>query len=500
MASTFGSLNIAKTGLQYQQVAIDTANNNISNVNTDGYVRRRAVAAEVGGPGQPVQWSFYDGHGQGVTTQGVARLSDLLMDKRVRTEHGNLSSLQVQQAAMERVEATINEPSDQGVAHALSEFGKSWHDVVNSPDGEAARRSVIAAGQTLAIAINTQAAGLASEAEMQQAAVAQNVSEVNDDAQKMAQLNHNIFLAQANGSDVSDLEDQRDQIALHLANKAGAVVEAQADGRYTVTINGRDLVPAAGTGVGPDVSYKLEVASDLSKAGDPIAGEDLSFKIVKTAADPNAVPPVAEESGSVALTCGELGGEKVLLDTTLRGYRAQLNSLAITLNNVVNAQHQAGLDQDGQPGVPFFGFDLADPAGSLRVALTSPSQVAAAAGFDAAGNPITTKSNDASNADAISEALLGRPSSGVTTPVNINDAYQSMVSGLGSTVAGLNTRTTNQTLLANQVDDEREQTVGVSIDEETINLMAAQRAYQASSRVLSVMDEILDTLINRMGI
>ena len=268
MASTFGSLNIAKTGLQYQQVAIDTANNNISNVNTDGYVRRRAVAAEVGGPGQPVRWSFSDGHGQGVRTDSVQRLSDLLMDKRVRTEHGNLSFMTAQQTSMERVEATINEPSDQGVAQMLTNFGKAWQDVVNAPDGQAARASVIASGQSLAAAVNTQARGLATEVEQQQAAVTVNVTQVNADAQKLAELNHNIFLAKANGSDVGDLEDQRDRVALDLANKAGAVVEAQPDGRYTAAINGHYLVPPAGNGLGPDVANTL-VANNLGTAGDP---------------------------------------------------------------------------------------------------------------------------------------------------------------------------------------------------------------------------------------
>ncbi|MCA1983194.1 flagellar hook-associated protein FlgK [Nocardioides nematodiphilus] len=526
MASTFGSLNIAKSGLQYQQIAIDTANNNISNVNTDGYVRRRAEAAEVGGPGQPVHWSYSDGHGQGVATESVKRLSDLLMDRRVRTEHGNLSFLKVQQASMERVEATINEPSDKGVASMLTAYGKAWQDVVNAPDGEAARASVIAAGQSLAASINTQARGLATEVEQQQAAVTENVKQINDDAQKLAQLNHNIFLAKANGSDVGDLEDQRDQIALELANKAGAVVEAQPDGRYTAYLNGNALVPPAGTGIGPDVANTL-VANNLATSGDPdqdpTTTGTLSYSIFAPGEDPLTDPPGVADS--FALTSGELGGESVLLNYTIKDYRAKLNDLATGLSSVVNAQHGAGFDKNGNAGVDFFSFDPAKPGGAaaqLTVAIAGhPELVAASAGVDASGNPLPLPSNDATNADLISEVLLGKPTAAVPTDgslgstgwagwtdtatnvhsgTNISDMYQSMVAGLGSTVAGLNTQTTNQTMLTSQVDDEREQTVGVSIDEETINLMAAQRAYQASSRVLTVMNEVLDTLINRMGV
>ena len=265
MSSTFGSLNIAKSGLQYQQIAIDTANNNIANVNTDGYVRRRAVAAEVGGPGQPVSWSTYDGHGQGVTTQQVQRLTDILMDNRVRKENGNLSYLQVQQTSMERVESAINEPSDEGVAAALTGFGAAWQDIVNQPSGEAARRSVIAAGQTLTAAINTQARALDSEMEQQHAAATQDVTTINQDAQQLAQLNHNIFVAQASGSDVSDLMDQRDQVALDLANKAGAVVSVDATGRYDVTVAGVSLVD--GDQAGSMVQTDVDPATGTSTNG-----------------------------------------------------------------------------------------------------------------------------------------------------------------------------------------------------------------------------------------
>lgn len=502
MSSTFGSLNIAKTGLQYQQVAIDTANNNIANVNTDGYVRRRAVAAEVGGPGQPTMWSYYDGHGQGVTTQQVQRLTDILLDNRVRKENANLSYLQVQQAAMERVETAINEPTDNGVAHALSDFASSWHDVVISTDGEAARRSVIADGNTLAAAVNTQARALDAELEQQQAAAAQDITDINNDAQQLAQLNHNIFIAQANGSDVSDLMDQRDKLALDLSQKAGAEVTVDSTGRYNVSINGVNLV--AGDKAGTIQQTDVDPAT-----GDSTDGAKIYFQIT----DPVALGAPASTNTTDITTSlsGDLGGVATLINVRLSDYRSQLNDLATNLANVVNAQHEAGLDEDGNPGEPFFSFDPSDPAGTLAVAITDPSKVAAAAAQSV--DPATGKAiagpatNDATNADLISQVLAGKPtaavpaSGGVTgvNAIDIKDQYQSMVAGLGSAVAGLNQQTTNQQLLTNQVADEREQLAGVSLDEETINLMAAQRAYEASSRVLTVMNSILDTLINRMG-
>lgn len=489
MTGTFGSLNIAKTGLQYQQIVIDTTNNNIANVNTDGYVRRRANGAEVGGATTGAMWSTYTGHGEGVTTTSVSRLTDFLMDARVRTEHANLSYLQVQQTSMERVETAINEPSDTGVANALSSFGSAWQDVVSSPDGSAARQSVIASGQTLVAAINAQARAVDDERAQQRAAAVADVSQINNDAQQLAQLNHNIFIAQANGTDVSDLQDQRDQLALDLANKAGAVVTQDSTGRYNISINNVALV--AGDNAGTLTVNGIN-ADGTPSNGDPANPDVVSFSISDPV--PVGATPSTNQTAVPSGMGGELGGIATLLNVTLTGYRTSLNNVAQQLADMVNTQHEAGYDQSGAAGGKFFDYNAADPAGTISVLISDPSKVAASA--DGSG-----PSNNADNADTITQVLNGAVGAGSPpgTPVNINDSYQRLVTGLGSTVAGLNTQTTNQQLLAGQVDDEREQQAGVSLDEETINLMQAQRAYEASSRVLTVMNSLLDTLINRMG-
>jgi flagellar hook-associated protein 1 FlgK len=74
------------------------------------------------------------------------------------------------------------------------------------------------------------------------------------------------------------------------------------------------------------------------------------------------------------------------------------------------------------------------------------------------------------------------------------------VTSFGSQVSAINQRATNQQTLTSQVQDEKEQTAGVNLDEETVNMVQAQHAYEASSRVMTVLDSILDTLINHTGV
>ena len=116
MAGTFASLNTALSALRYNRVAMDVASGNIANVGTDGYVRRRAVAATVGQSLQPAMWSRSDGVGDGVTVSSVDRMTDALLDVRARREHGNQSYLDIRQTVLERVESGIGEPGDNGVA------------------------------------------------------------------------------------------------------------------------------------------------------------------------------------------------------------------------------------------------------------------------------------------------------------------------------------------------------------------------------------------------
>lgn len=491
MTGTFGSLNIAKTGLQYQQIVMDTTNNNIANVNTEGYVRRRAVGTELAAANQTgAMWSVYTGHGDGVLTQSVQRMTDFLMDSRVRKEHSNLSYLQVQQSSLERVETAIGEPSDTGIAHALAAFNDAWQDLVTAPDGSAARQAVVAGGQTLAAAINTQARAIDDERAEQRAGAIDDINQVNVDAGQLAQLNHNIFIAQANGTDASALQDQRDQVALDLAQRMGATVSVDPTGRLNVSVNGVALVTGdkAGTvsvsGINPD---------GTPSNGDTANPPTVSFSITD---------PVTGASQAVPGTLGgEVGGITTLLNVTLPTYRAGLNTMAQQLADMVNTQHALGYDQNGNPGGAFFAVsNAADAAGTLAVnaaVAADPALVAASA--IAPATPGSTN-NNADNADAISQVLRGVHGAGTMAAVNLSDQYQRLITGLGSIVAGVNSQAANQQILATQVDDEREQQAGVSLDEETVNLMQAQRAYEASSRVLSVMNSVLDTLINRTGV
>jgi flagellar hook-associated protein 1 FlgK len=164
----------------------------------------------------------------------------------------------------------------------------------------------------------------------------------------------------------------------------------------------------------------------------------------------------------------------------LPDYASQLDAVASALASTVNSAQMSGYDLSGTPGGPLFSGTT---AASITVAVTDPTKLAAS------GTP-------GGNFDAsIAQKIAGFGS----LPGGANEAYSSLVGNIGTQVQGATQRAVIQQSVTTNVDKMVQSQSGVSFDEETTNLLTYQRSYQASSRVLTTVDEMLDTLINRTG-
>ncbi len=461
MSGTFASFNTALSGLRYQQVQLDIASTNITNATTDGYVRRRAVGETAGASSAPALWSRSDQVGSGVRVTGVDRMVDPLLDVRARTEHGKQAWLDQQAAVLARVETGIAEPGDSGVSAAIAGFKSSLHDLANAPDSDPARGQVIATANTLANAFQLQARQLDTEAGDQRQTLQATVAEVNQVASDLAATNNSIVNAHLGGNDDPNLLDTRDRLALRLSELTGATAKVADDGTMSVTLGGADLVAGKTAG-------ELKITAGVQDDGSA-DGNKTSFSV----GGQTASGPLGGRAGAVA----------DLLDNVLPGYAERLGDIAQALADKMNVQQQAGYDGTGGAATePLFSYDPTDPAGSLAVNITDPADLAASG---AAGTV------DGDNALAMSDAI---------DAVGTEGAYQRLVSGFGTTVASTQRLAANQQALTTQVDNSREQLAGVSLDEETVSMVQAQRAYEAAARVMTTVDSVLDTLINRTGV
>lgn len=460
--ASFSSLNTALSAMRYQQVALDIASTNVANGGTDGYVRRRVVGETVGAGPVPALWSRPTEVGAGVRASSVDRMVDRYLDARGRSEHAKQSYLDLQAEALARVETGLAEPGDNGVAGALAAFRSTLHDLVNAPGSDAARSQVLSSANTLADAIRLQSRNLADEAGDQRSRLLATVQEVNDTATQLAATNHSIAAASLAAGDTASLLDERDRLSMKLAELTGGTATIRSDGGMDVDLNGVPLVTGS-------TARQLQLTAGVNDDG--------------TADGSLTAYTVSDGGGPVPGTLGgEVGGISDLLDHRLPDYLSGLNAVAKQLADDVNAQHQQGFDANGDPGAATF-FDYTDPdvAASLTVAVIDPKKLAASA-------VAVPGVLDTGNADKLIDAI------------GVDDDYQRLVNGFGTIVASTKRLAANQQALTSQVDSSREQLAGVSLDEETVNMLSAQRAYEAAARVMTTVDSMLDTLINRTGV
>jgi flagellar hook-associated protein 1 FlgK len=461
--ANFSSLNTALSAMRYQQVVLDVSSTNIANGGTDGYVRRRVVGETVGAPATPALWSRTNEIGAGVRASGIDRMVDQYLDNRGRAEHAKQSFLDVQADALARVETGLAEPGDNGVSGALANFRATLHDLVNAPGSDAARSQVLSAANTLADAIRLQARNLADEAGDQRSRLLATVQEVNDTATQLAATNHSIAAASLTDGDTASLLDERDRLSMKLAELTGGTAKLRGDGGMDVEIDGQPLVSGSTT-------QELQITAGVKPDG---------------SADGNAT---AYAIGGTAVTglSGEVGGISDLLDLKLPTHLKGLNDIARQLAKDINLQHQRGYDATGAAGTDkFFEYTEPDVAASLSVGIDDPKLLAASSRPKDPAAPDMVL--DTGNADA----LIGA--------ITVDDGYQRLVNVFGTVVASTRRLAANQQALTSQIDASREQLAGVSLDEETVNMLSAQRAYEAAARVMTTVDSMLDTLINRTG-
>lgn len=459
MSGTFSSLSGALSALRYNRVAMDVASGNVANANTEGYTRRVAIAQAVGAPAVPALWSRWNGSAGGVEVGGIERMVDPLLDARSRNEHASLSYLDTRAASLVRFETTLGEPGEGGIAAALNAFKQGWGDVANNPADEAARSQLLGRAETLRAAIGSQARSVSNEWEDQRTRLDAVATEINTVAADLAKLNKGLRSAHIAGTDAGTLLDERDQLTQRLAELTGATAQINEDTTVDVKVNGVALVTAA-----PETVNVVSVSGSTTLAGASAAPVTLTL-------GGSTIPPAGKQLQ------GELGASYDLLTEDLPDYLAKLDAFVAELAGKTNAQHKAGNDLDGAKGTDFFSGTT---AATLAVAVTDPRDVAAATPGKGA--------LDASNADALATMDLGAIQ------------YRSLVTQFGVQVSSARRVAENQGVLTSQVDASRESLAGVNIDEEMVNLLAAQRAYEGAARVITAIDSVLDTLINRTGL
>jgi flagellar hook-associated protein 1 FlgK len=374
--------------------------------------------------------------GTGVDVVAYKRIRDSFLDLQYRAQNMQVGAGTTRADALDQAELRLAEPGDNGIASQLSSFWSSWADLANAPDSGAAKQALVEDARTLVSSINALDRGL------------QTVS--TQAAEELTSL--------------TGTGGQLQQIGREIAGLNGAIRDAQrVGGEPNDLMDRRDLLldqlsGLAQVSVADDGAGSIRVT--LGGAGSPLVdGSTLTWP-----------PPAMTSPG------GKIGALTDLSSPTgtIASYRADLAAVAQTLTTQVNAVYNPAA------GVDFFSYAAGTATLSMNPAVTATSLRAGAGA-----------ASDNSAARALSEL---RGVSGGT-----DDLYSRLVTRIGTEVADARRGTLNATALSESIEDRRQSTAGVSLDEEMTNLIRFQRGYQAAARAMSTTDAMLDTLINRTG-
>jgi flagellar hook-associated protein 1 FlgK len=549
MPDISGILDMGRRALATHQRSIAVTSHNISNVDTPGYSRQETVYAA----SRPREGVF----GTGVELHQVRRTVDQFLEMQVLAEQSTFGRLGVERGLLTRAEAAFNDSGDAGISRAMADFFSAVGDLVNHPSGESERVVLLERGRHLAQRFRDTDEQIRTVIDDANAAIEQEVIEINALAKRIADLTHDIRNVENTGNGAHDLRDDRTRLMNELSDKVGVEVLESETG-LTVTVgSGGKTYPL----ILNDRAYPLSVIQNPDRPGQSLVVADKSLA--------NQSVDITE-----SVSNGKLKGLIQLRDHVLPGFIDRLDKLSASFVNEFNLQHRAGFNLDGETNEDFFApltptvwpdsantgdavitvsvaplpeppdppeqlqldkYDLSFSgeiytlrnratgaeikttdteilfegmvitinesmaegdhveigfhlyaAKNMAVALSDPDHIAAASSEE-------TLPGD--NTNAIRLAALQHQAVFSLREETFDDFYAGLTAEIGTAVQEVDRNLSVQEGVQEKLASLREEVSGVSLDEEMTRLIQFQRAYQASARLVTTADELLETVI-----
>ena len=541
-----GVLNIAKTALQATQSAIQTTSHNIANVNTPGYTRQRVEFSA----GLPILGGgIYIG--TGVTADNVERVYDRFLGLQIHDANESMGKFSALSSSLSRLEGIFNDQEGLGLGDVLNEFFSALQDVANDPSDYSARSVLLSKAGTLTDRVNDIDSRIRSEINSIENQLKGEADDINSIASQIANLNDRIQQAEGGGREANDLRDERDILINELAEKIDITYVEDTDGMVTIMagggtalVAGKDTASLSVSGNSDNNNYydiyigSHNITSSISggsvkgllDARDSYYQDSLSrlntfaasltkeFNVLHTqgygldsstgldffsSLSPSVTPKGTNTGGATSSV-----SVQTLSSLTLDDYEIQFTSASsfnivnTTENTVVSSGNTytsgANIDFDGlrvvitdgsstpNAGDVFKVSVTKDEAKNFSVSLTDPNKFAAA---QDSGELPGDNSNALSMIDLQGSKVL---SNGQAT---FDGFYSSLVSDIGVASSESAANEDSQSYVLEELEMYRQSVSGVSLDEEGVNLLKYQHAYEAAGKVMTIVDEMFDTLI-----
>ncbi|MGE0199925.1 MAG: flagellar hook-associated protein FlgK [Candidatus Melainabacteria bacterium] len=510
------------------QNALSTVNQNVSNVNTPGYSRQRVELKAHDAYHSPNLTQQMGGQiGQGVIVDSVKRIHDNFLDAQFRSQNGLLGMNQMTRDILQQIQSVIVEPSDSGISSAIQNFFDAAQELSIHPESLAVRSDFIQQSSDLLTIFQQQTAQLSTlrqnmvgdpsiPGSITNSQMAIAVDQVNDYLQSITQINKQIITITASGAQPNDLLDQRDQLLDELSQLIDINVTHLDNNMVNVSIGDDLSSPGSGIQVirGAQLIDTLEV---VPNTGPPPIGTPEEYDVPAFIQTVNGGVVLNDYTG-FEISSGKIkglinGGQNDATDPTqvnVRTILTDLDTLFTQLATQINALQTTGRDLNGNVnGLELYVTPPAVPPGTdpIQISnwainplfldpLTGPHLVAAAEDDPLASGPPAGWAGTGDGRNALSMAQLkdaGIAGLGNTT---FTEYFNGAVSSLGIRTRTFENQSNSQGQVIQSLETQRQSVQGVNIDEEMIDMIRYQRAFEASSKAMGVLDEIIQTIIN----
>lgn len=457
--SLLRTLGAGVNAMNAYQTAVMTTGQNITNANTEGYHQQQAVL------GRKSRATA------GVQVLETRRATDVFIERQATIQLGTKSYHDTRNKALIAVESTVGMMGDNALTTYFDEFYNSWYELSANAQDPAQRFATYNRTVEVADAIRRSAEELTKSQQNTNEEIARLTEETNLLIERGAKLNIDIAKAEATGQQANELRDDLDQVTQRLAELVGARATEDADGYMRIHLeSGFTLV---------NQGYGMNIHPEA-------AGVTGFYEIAMT---DTAGMTITNSVG------GQLGALLKIRDEDLEEQKTYLDDVAFNFANAANTAHGNGFDMDGNAGVDLFTVSgtQAGSAISLQVN-TAISNAGDPARLLAAKAAATNGNGDGTVAEQIAdldEALLC-----ATGTKTVYQQVNLMVTKLGQLVRDSEQSAESAESRHIVLSDLKDAAVGVSIEEEMVALQTYQKSFQAASRIIRTIDEMMGTLVN----
>ena len=554
--ATFSGFNTALSAIQANQKRLDITGQNLSNMNTAGYTRQQLEASSLNYT-NPVS-HYSNGNetavGFGVSMDRVSQIRDPYLDIQYRSQSADCSYTNRLQTALNSLSKVLDETTISGIRKAFDDVLSTLTSMqdpakVSDPIYESELRTKMQsvcdlfnqASRQITQAEQNEFQKITGEGSSEQG----DVQKINDILRQIGDLNVQIKRNQVAGHPSLELQDQRnlllDELSgyipvetryykddAHSGNNAydhdanGAVIgkkdwpddlevsmnyiDAKGKSQKLILVNGSDL---GADGLTKNYGQLSVLKGDHQTAASVSDPANISIKFEKApsykgkgqAANNNVyaeLKGIRFEGGSLQASLDMLqkkGTGNVIQGSTavddVRGYQyysEKLDQLALTFANSMNDINNGKNHRDQNL--------LSNSTNDSTTGITA-GNIGISKGWTSGTIHISTDGTNRTDTilDMIAAMKDTKKLNGKTFADYMNNLSTQLASDSSSNQTALKTSTT----VLNSIQDSRDSLSGVSLDEEATNMMAYVSAYNAASRLMTALDEVLNTLISNTG-